>query len=79
MILNFNLGKCIFGYVYLYLLLVQCFCMQVELFIDSLYYVWDFFFHDNLFIANFTYFQEFFFFLNHEKRLAKLKKTLQIY
>lgn len=43
MIFNFDLGKCIFGYVYLSLFLFQYFFIKVELFINLLYYKLAFF------------------------------------
>lgn len=59
MIFNFDLGKCIFGYVYLSLFLFQYFFIKVELFINLLYYKLAFFMIWHIF-CYFTYwfFQE---------------------
>lgn len=51
MIFNFDLGKCIFGYLYLSLFLFQYFFIKVELFINLLYYKLAYFFNDDIFFA----------------------------
>lgn len=73
MIFNFDLGKCIFGYVYLSLFLFQYFFIKVDLFINLLYYKLAFFmmtyfllFH--ILVLSWIYFKK------SQKWLVKLKK-----
>lgn len=77
MIFNFDLGKCIFGYVYLSLFLFQYFFIKVELFINLLYYKLAFFmmtyfllFH--ILVLSWIYFKK------SQKWLVKFKKNTDL-
>lgn len=78
MIFNFDLGKCIFGYVYLSLFLFQYFFIKVELFINLLYYKLAFFFLMIYFLLFHILVLSWIHFKKSQKWLMKSLKKIQI-
>lgn len=78
MIFNFDLGKCIFGYVYLSLFLFQYFFIKVDLFINLLYYKLAFFFLMIYFLLFHILVLSWIYFKKSQKWLVKFKKNTDL-